>query len=122
MAAAHGAFPAEESGTGSRPTPVFEPPTWLKAMSERRPTEDDRATLTPGDWGLPEQPLAPAEQTPALGGDTPQEAEPGAAAPLAGPSTLRRVVSVVLAVAIGGGSLAVLALAGLRATGHPLPW
>jgi hypothetical protein len=108
----HGAFAAEEFGSGSRPTPLIEAPAWLKAQAGGQSGEGDRATLTPTDRAFLES--------------IPAYEEPGALIPslppptIAAPSTARRVLSLLLFVVIAGGASAVLVLAGLRYLGHPV--
>lgn len=115
---AHGAFPADEFGSGSRPTPLIDAPSWLLALSQRESAEADRATLTPGDHAFLE--ALPTYQESAVE----QDASPLSAEPIVihKPSTARRVVSLLLFVAIGGSSCGVLVLAALRLLGHALPW
>src|SRR5260221_14564664 len=89
------AFPAEEYGTGSRPTPVADAPAWLKTLS-RSDGETDRATLTPYDRAFLESPPTYEEG----GSLLPPELEPV----LSAPSTARRVLSLLLFVTIAGGA------------------
>jgi hypothetical protein len=101
-------FPAEEYGTGSRPTPLVDAPAWLKLESQR--TSGDRATLTPTDQAFLES--APAYEEDAV---LPLSIAPPA---LPEPSLTRRVLSLLLFVAIAGSAGAVLSLAVLRYLGH----
>lgn len=105
-------FPAEEFGSGSRPTPVVAAPAWLKELSRSDAPDADRATLTPYDRAF-------LESTPTYeeGGSLlpPEPAVPS-------PSTARRVLSLLLFGTIAGGAAAVLCLAVLQRLGHALPW
>jgi hypothetical protein len=106
-------FSAEEFGSGSRPTPLIDAPAWLKAQARREPGSDgDRATLTPYDCAFLESP--PTYE----GGASLLPPEP--VRPV--PSTARRVLSLLLFVAIAGSASAVLGLAVLRLLGRALPW
>ncbi|HXK20120.1 MAG TPA: hypothetical protein VNG33_20050 [Polyangiaceae bacterium] len=108
-------FPAEEFGSGSRPTPLIDAPAWLKAQAQREPlSEGDRATLTPYDRAFLE-----SSPTYEEGGSL---LPPEPAAPLPQPSTARRVLSLLLFASITGSAGAVLVLAVLRMLGRPLPW
>jgi hypothetical protein len=104
----HGAFPAEEFGSGSRPTPLVDAPAWLRARASSR--DDDRVTLTPTDRAFLESPPTYEE-----GGSLLPSLPPAA---LPAPSTARRVLSLLLFVAIAGSATAVLVLAVLRYLGH----
>lgn len=104
-------FPAEEYGSG-RLTPLVDAPTWLKAQTRRE--DEDRATLTPYDRAFLESPPTYEE-----GGSISESLEQ---APLPAPSTLRRVMSLMLFVAIAGSASGVLVLAVLRLLGRALPW
>jgi hypothetical protein len=106
------AFPAEEFGSGSRPTPLIDAPAWLKAQTRRESPEGDRATLTPYDRAFLESPPTYEEGGSAL------TSLPPPAIPT--PSTLRRVMSLLLFVAIAGGASAVLVLAVLRMLGRAI--
>jgi len=107
-------FPAEEYGSGSRATPLVQAPTWVKVQSRREAgVEGDRATLTPYDRAFLESPPTYEE------GGSLLPPEPVA---LPVPSTARRVLSLLLFVAIAGSACAVLGLAVLRMLGRPLPW
>ena len=103
-------FPAEEYGSGSRRTPLIDAPAWLKAQA--RGHTGDRATLTPYDRAFLESPPTYEE------GGSLLLPEPVAPAP----STARRVLSLLLFVAIAGSASAVLGLAVLRMLGRALPW
>jgi hypothetical protein len=105
--ASEAAFPPEESGTGSRPTPLVSTPAWLKARSE---PDGERASLTPSDHAFLESPPTYEE-----GGSLLPSLPPP---PLPTPSGLRRVGSLLLFVTIAGSASAVLALAVLRYLGH----
>src|SRR4051812_44430300 len=98
-----GAFPAEEFGSGSRPTPLVEAPAWLKARSAG--ADGDRITLTPSDRAFLESPPTYEE------GGSLLPSLPPAAVPK--PTKTRRMLSLLLFVAIGGGATAVLVLAAL---------
>src|SRR4051812_36631656 len=104
----HGAFPAEEFGSGSRPTPLFDAPAWMKQHSQPPPAE--RVTLTPFDQAFLESPPTYEE-----GGSLLPSLPPPA---LPAPSTSRRVLSLMLFVVIAGAAAAVLALAVLRYLGR----
>lgn len=108
-------FSAEESGTGSRPTPLIDAPAWLKVQATREAeAAGDRATLTPDDHAFLES--APAyEQAASLAPPPEQVLQPR-------PSGLRRALSLLLFVTIAGSASAVLALAVLRFLGRALPW
>jgi hypothetical protein len=108
----HGAFPAEEFGSGSRPTPLVDAPAWLMARAGGHGAEGDRATLTPYDRAFLESPPTYEEGESLL----PSVAPPARARP----STARRVLSLMLFVVIAGAALAVLGLAGLRYLGPSL--
>jgi len=108
----HGAFPAEEFGSGSRPTPLIDAPAWLMARAGGHGGDGDRATLTPSDRAFLESPPTYEE-----GGSLLPSLPPPA---LPAPSTARRVLSLLLFTLVGGSALAVLALAVARALGHPL--
>jgi hypothetical protein len=103
----HGAFPAEEFGSGSRPTPLFDPPAWMKAHGQP-PAE--RITLTALDQAFLSSPPA-YEQGESL-------LPPEPVAPLPAPSKARRALSLVLFVAIAGTASAVLVMAALRYLGR----
>lgn len=106
-------FSPNEYGSGSRPTPLIDAPAWLKSQAKREPASDgDRATLTPGDRAF-------LESIPAYD-EAPEELASLAPPPLPTPSTLRRVVSLLLFVTIGGGACAVLGLAVLRMLGKTI--
>lgn len=105
----HGAFPAEEFGSGSRPTPLVDVPAWLAARAGGHGAEGDRATLTPSDRAFLESPPTYEEGESLL---------PSAAPPaLPAPSTARRALSLMLFVVIAGAASAVLGLAVLRHLG-----
>jgi hypothetical protein len=104
----HGAFPAEEFGSGSRPTPLFDPPTWMKARSQ---PPGERITLTACDHAFLESPPIYEEGGSLL---------PPEPVPLPVPSRSRRVLSLLLFTVIGGSALAVLTLALARALGHSI--
>jgi len=104
----HGAFPAEEYGSGSRPTPLVEAPAWLKARAQG--PDGDRATLTPYDRAFLES--APTYEE---GGSLLPSLPPPA---LPAPSRARRVLSLLLFVAIAGAASAVLVMAVLRSLGR----
>jgi hypothetical protein len=104
----HGAFTAEEFGSGSRPTPLVEAPAWLKAHAAG---DGDRATLTPTDRAFLDS-IPSYEEAPLL----PSVAPPA----LPKPSTGRRVLSTLLFVVIAGSACTVLGLALLRYLGHPV--
>jgi len=106
-------FAAEEFGSGSRPTPVVDAPAWLKALSQSE-ADTDRATLTPYDRAFLESPPTYEEGRSLL------PPEPVMLTPA--PSAARRVLSLVLFVAIAGSAAAVLSLAVLQRLGHALPW
>lgn len=106
-----GAFPAEEFGSGSRPTPLIDAPAWLKARAGGPGAEGDRATLTPSDRAFLES--SPSYEE---GGSLPPPSLAPPAVPT--PSTARRVLSLLLFVVIAGAASAVLALAVLRYLGH----
>ena len=106
----HGAFPAEEFGSGSRPTPLFDAPAWMNAHGQA-PAE--RITLTALDQAFLESPPTYEE------GGPPLPSLPPPALPA--PSKARRVLSMMLFVVIAGASTAVLALAVLRSFGQPVP-
>ncbi len=114
--AVHDGFPAEEFGSGSRPTPLVDAPSWLKAMSQRELSEGDRATLTPDDRAFLEN---PPTYTDDAGGEGESQLPPELLRSRK-PSTTRRVLSLLLFVAIAGSASAVLALAVLRSLGHAL--
>lgn len=105
---ARGAFPAEELGSGSRPTPSVEAPAWLKARASA--SEGERVTLTPTDQAFLESPPSYDE------GGALLPSLPAPAAPV--PSPARRVLSLLLFVVIAGAASAVLVLAVLRQLGH----
>lgn len=108
----HGAFPAEEFGSGSRPTPLVDIPAWLVARAGGSAAEGDRATLTPSDRAFLESPPTYDEG---------ESLVPSVAPPaLPTPSTARRVVSWMLFVVIAGAASAVLGLAVLRYLGSSL--
>ena len=120
------AFPAEEYGTGSRPTPLIDAPAWLKTQSRggadlsSLPSADlsslppaDRASLAPAERAFLESIPSYEEEAPVLPSLVP-------AAQLPTPSLARRVLSKVLFVAIAGSASAVLALAVSRMLGHPI--
>lgn len=109
----HGAFPAEEFGSGSRPTPLIDAPAWLMARAGGHAGDGDRATLTPSDRAFLESPPTYEEG----GSLLPSVAPPPA---LPAPSTARRVLSLMLFVVIAGGAMTVLGLAALRYLGHPV--
>jgi hypothetical protein len=107
-------FPAEEYGSGSRLTPLVDAPAWVKAQARREASPDgDRATLTPDDRAF-------LESIPSYGpGD--EESGPLTSLPppaLPAPSTLRRVMSLLLFATIATGACAVLGLAVLRMLGR----
>jgi hypothetical protein len=104
-------FPAEEYGSG-RLTPLVDAPTWLKAEARRE--DEDRATLTPSDRAFLESPPTYEE-----GGSLLPSLQPP---PTPVPSTLRRVMSLMLFVAIAGSASAVLVMAVMRLLGRSLPW
>src|ERR1044071_4731427 len=93
-------FSAEEYGSGSRPTPLIDAPAWLQAQARR--DTGDRATLTPYDRAFLESPPTYEEG---------ESLPPPAPVVVAGPSTARRVFSLLLFVAIAGSASAVLGLA-----------
>ena len=104
-------FPAEEYGTGSRLTPLVDAPTWVKAQARRDASPDgDRATLTPDDRAFLES-IPSYEEAEALASVPPPPAAPV-------PSTLRRVMSLLLFVTVATGACAVLGLAALRMLGQ----
>jgi hypothetical protein len=106
-------FSPKEYGSGSRPTPLVDPPAWLKAQAKREPSPNgDRATLTPGDRAF-------LDSIPSYGED-PDVLEVLAPPPLPTPSSLRRVLSLLLFVTIAGGACTVLGLAVLRMLGKTL--
>jgi len=106
-------FPAEEFGSGSRLTPLVDAPAWLKAQARRDPGSDgERVSLTPNDRAFLESPPTYEEGASLL--------PPGPALPV--PSTARRVLSLLLFVAIAGSASAVLGLAVLRMLGRAMPW
>jgi hypothetical protein len=105
--ASHGAFSAEEFGSGSRPTPLVDAPAWMKARSQP-PAE--RVTLTPSDQAFLESPPTYEE------GGSPLPSLPPPALPA--PSKSRRVLSLVLFVGIAGTASAVLVMAALRYLGR----
>jgi hypothetical protein len=103
-------FSPQEYGSGSRPTPLIDAPAWLKAQAKREPSPDgDRATLTPGDRAFLESMPSYEEDVEALASLAPP------AVPV--PSTMRRVLSLLLFVTIAGGACAVLGLAVMRMIG-----
>jgi hypothetical protein len=102
----HGAFPAEEFGSGSRPTPLVDAPAWMKAHQPPA----DRITLTPLDQAFLESPPTYEE------GGSPLPSLPPPALPA--PSKSRRVLSLVLFVGIAGTASAVLVMAALRYLGR----
>jgi hypothetical protein len=106
----HGAFSAEEFGSGSRPTPLVDVPAWLVARAGG--AEGDRATLTPSDRAFLESPPT-YEEAEALMLSVAPPALPK-------PSTARRVLSLMLFVVIAGAASAVLGLAVLRYLGPSL--
>ena len=106
-----GAFPAEEYGSGSRVTPLVDAPAWLKAHAAL--PDGDRATLTPSDRAFLESPPTYEE------GGSLLPSLPPSTVPV--PATARRVLSLLLFVAIAGAASAVLGLAVLRYLGHPVP-
>jgi hypothetical protein len=106
--ASHGAFSAEEFGSGSRLTPVVDAPAWLKARSQ---TDGERVTLTPSDRAFLESPPTYEEGGSLL---------PRSLPPRAVPSQARRLRSRLLFFAIGGSAAAVLVLAALRYLAHSL--
>jgi hypothetical protein len=92
---------------------LVDAPAWLKAQAKGEPNaEGDRATLTPGDRAFLESIPAYEDEAAALASVAPP------AAP--GPSTLRRVTSLLLFVTIAGGACTVLGLAVLRMLGRTL--
>jgi hypothetical protein len=101
-------FPAEEYGSG-RLTPLVDAPTWLKAQA--RAEGEDRATLTPYDRAFLESPPTYEE-----GGSVSESLQPPPVR--AAPSTARRVMSLLLFVAIAGSASAVLVMAVLRFLGR----
>lgn len=103
-----GAFPAEEYGSGSRPTPLVEAPAWLHARAQG--PDGDRATLTPYDRAFLESPPTYEE-----GGSLLPSLPPPS---LPAPSTARRVLSLLLFVVIAGGASTVLGLAAMRYLGR----
>jgi hypothetical protein len=109
----HGAFAAEEFGSGSRPTPLIDAPAWLMAQAGGQGGEGDRATLTPTDRAFLESIPAYEEPGPLLPSLPPPTV-------VAAPSTTRRVLSLLLFVVIAGSASAVLVLAVLRYLGHPV--
>jgi len=108
--ASHGAFPAEEFGSGSRPTPLVDAPAWLKARSQ---PPGERVTLTPSDRAFLESPPTYGEGGSLL---------PQAPLALPTPSRARRLLSLALFALIAGPSLAVLGLAVVRLLGRSLGW
>jgi hypothetical protein len=85
----------------------------LKSQAKREQGSDgDRATLTPGDRAF-------LESIPSYD-EAPEEIASLAPPPLPAPSTLRRVVSLLLFATIGGGACAVLGLAVLRMLGKTI--
>src|SRR3954470_12246434 len=106
-------FSAEEFGSGSRPTPLVDAPVWLKEQARRDVAgEAERVTLTPYDHAFLESPPTYEEGGSLL---APEPVLPA-------PSTARRVLSLLLFVAIVGSASAVLGLALLRLLGRALPW
>jgi hypothetical protein len=101
-------FPAEEYGSGSRPTPLVDAPAWLKLESHR--SGGDRATLTPTDRAFLES--SPTYEE----GGVPLESLPPP--PALKPSVTRRIVSLLLFAMIVGSASAVLVLAMFRYLGH----
>jgi hypothetical protein len=107
------AFPAEEYGSGSRPTLLVDAPAWLKAQASRPAlSEGDRATLTPSDQAFLESPPTYEE-----GGSLLLSIEPPV---LPAPSLARRVLSLMLFTMIAGSASAVLVLAVLRMLGRSI--
>ena len=103
-------FPAEEYGSGSRLTPLVDAPAWVKAQARREASPDgDRATLTPDDRAF-------LESIPSYEESGPLTSLPPPALPA--PSTLRRVMSLLLFATIATGACAVLGLAVLRMLGR----
>ena len=95
-------------------TPLVDAPAWVKAQSLREANPDgDRATLTPGDRAF-------LESVPSYGESEESEALTSLPPPpaLPAPSTLRRVVSLLLFATIATGACAVLGLAVLRMLGR----
>lgn len=85
-------------------------PAWLKAQARREPGPDgDRATLTPDDRAFLESIPAYEDTATAIASLPPP--------PLPKPSTMRRVMSLLLFVTITGSACAVLVLAALRMLG-----
>jgi hypothetical protein len=103
----HGAFPAEEFGSGSRPTPLFDAPTWMRTHGQP-PAE--RVTLTALDQAFLSSPPT-YEQ-----GESLLPPEPVATLPA--PSKARRALSLVLFIAIAGAASTVLVMAVLRYLGR----
>jgi hypothetical protein len=85
----------------------------LKAQAKREPSPDgDRATLTPDDRAFLES--SPSYED----GSAELVSLPPPAVPT--PSTMRRVLSLLLFVAIAGGACAVLGLAVMRMLGKTI--
>ncbi len=103
------AFPPEEYGSGSRPTPLIDSPAWLKAQARG---EADRTTLAPAERAF-------LESIPSYDDDLPLPSV--APPPVATPSIARSIASKLLFVAIAGSASAILGLAVMRMLGHLLP-
>ena len=103
----HGAFPAEEFGSGSRPTPLVDAPTWMKTQGQP-PAE--RITLTALDQAFLSSPPTYEE------GESLLPSLPPPALPASPPA--RRALSLVLFIAIAGAASAVLVMAVLRYLGR----
>jgi hypothetical protein len=92
---------------------LVDAPAWVKAQARREASGDgDRATLTPDDRAFLESvpSYEESEESEALASLAPPPALPA-------PSTLRRVVSLLLFATIATGACAVLGLAVLRMLG-----
>jgi hypothetical protein len=91
-------------------TPLVDAPAWVKAQARREANADgDRATLTPDDRAFLES-IPSYEEGEALTSLPPPPTLPG-------PSTTRRVLSLLLFATIATGACAVLGLAVLRMLG-----
>jgi hypothetical protein len=103
------AFPPEEYGSGSRPTPLGDAPAWLKAQARG---ETDRATLAPAERAFLES-IPSYDEERSLPSVTPPW--------VATPSLARSIASKLLFVAIAGGASAILGLAVMRMLGRLFP-
>ncbi len=103
-------FPAEEYGSGSRPTPLVDAPLWAKAQARREAgPEGERVSLTPEDRAFLE-----SEPSYDEGAGLASLVPPVV---VAAPSLMRRIVSLFLFATIAGGAGAVLVLAVMRMFG-----